>query len=298
MCTGFATSDRVFSVERFADFAGVYHASESLQVDGGAAANAAISVAGLGGRSSFIGCVGDDEVGDRVLLRLAAAGVDIRGVQRVDKATPVRTVVQDAAGHRVVFAYVVDGFFDGCDLSPAAEIGDADAVLVDSRWTAGSAQTLAAAHAAGVPAVAGINHPLRDDLADFLELATHVVFTCDALMETVGVSDAHMALKELSRTTSAWVGVTKGPQGVSWIHQHGLQHQAAFEVGCDGAVAAGDVFRGAFALALAEGRPADSAVLFATGAAAAKCRHNGASVDMPCRAEVEALLASDPPFHL
>jgi sulfofructose kinase len=296
MSTGLATTDRVFRVERLDEPLGLYHASESLQIDGGAAANAAIAVSSLGGRSSFTGCVGDDATGDRLLLRLATAGVDITGVQRVMKSTPVRTVVHDAEGRRVIFEHVANDFFEGCDPSMASVIGDADAVLADARWPTGMIQTLAAGRAAGLPTIADADRPLLNGLIDVLELATHLLFTRGALMETAGVRDAHMALRKLNPRTKAWIGVTKGSQGISWIHQHGLQHHTAFDVGSSDTFAAGDVFRGAFALALAEGQSADSAVVFAT--AAAKCLHNRGHLDMPGRSEVDALVSSHPPDHL
>jgi len=55
-------------------------------------------------------------------------------------------------------------------------------------------------------------------------------------------------------------------------------------------LAAGDVFHGAFALALAEGRGEVAALGFATVAAALKCRTFGGRLGAPERAEVEALL--------
>jgi sulfofructose kinase len=57
-------------------------------------------------------------------------------------------------------------------------------------------------------------------------------------------------------------------------------------------LAAGDVFHGAFALALAEAAPIPRAIAFANAAAALKCRSFGGRLGAPTRAEVEAALAA------
>jgi sugar/nucleoside kinase (ribokinase family) len=55
-------------------------------------------------------------------------------------------------------------------------------------------------------------------------------------------------------------------------------------------LAAGDVFHGAFALALVEGRDAEEALRFAAAAASLKCSRFGGSAAAPVRREVDALL--------
>jgi len=54
---------------------------------------------------------------------------------------------------------------------------------------------------------------------------------------------------------------------------------------------AGDVFHGAFTLALAEGRDVVAALRFAAAAAGLKCTRLGGSMAAPHRTEVDALLA-------
>ena len=56
-------------------------------------------------------------------------------------------------------------------------------------------------------------------------------------------------------------------------------------------LAAGDVWHGAFTLALAEGLDVAAAGGFANAAAAIKCSRAGGRLGAPTRAEVEALLA-------
>ncbi|MGB2464399.1 MAG: PfkB family carbohydrate kinase, partial [Candidatus Puniceispirillaceae bacterium] len=53
---------------------------------------------------------------------------------------------------------------------------------------------------------------------------------------------------------------------------------------------AGDAFNGALAIALAEGQPAHSAVLFGCATAALSVTRPGTASAMPTRSEVDALL--------
>ncbi|MDR0440933.1 MAG: PfkB family carbohydrate kinase, partial [Candidatus Accumulibacter sp.] len=56
-------------------------------------------------------------------------------------------------------------------------------------------------------------------------------------------------------------------------------------------LAAGDVFHGAFALALVEGKNIEDAARFACAAASLKCTRFGGRLGCPTRAEVEEFLA-------
>jgi fructokinase len=68
---------------------------------GGAPANVAVAVARLGGRSRFIGMLGEDLFGDRLRAQLERAGVDVSCVRRTAEAkTALAFVSLDARGER------------------------------------------------------------------------------------------------------------------------------------------------------------------------------------------------------
>jgi sulfofructose kinase len=86
--------------------------------------------------------------------------------------------------------------------------------------------------------------------------------------------------------TGGWVAVTAGSEGVHWAGGHlappGVQ---AVET-----LGAGDVFHGAFALALAEGSSEEHALRFASAAAAVRCSRTGGWSALANRTEVELLM--------
>ena len=64
----------------------------------------------------------------------------------------------------------------------------------------------------------------------------------------------------------------------------------AFDVDVVDTLGAGDVFHGAFVLALAETRPVPDALRWASAAAALKCTRFGGRAGIPSRAEVDEFL--------
>jgi len=95
----------------------------------------------------------------------------------------------------------------------------------------------------------------------------------------------------IAGTTPAFLAVTNGPHDVLWRDGEELRNTPVFAIDAIDTLGAGDVFHGAFTLALAEGRDIATAIRFAAAAAGLKCARLGGSMGAPHRGEVEALLA-------
>ncbi|MGH9272758.1 MAG: PfkB family carbohydrate kinase, partial [Ilumatobacteraceae bacterium] len=65
---------------------------------GGKGLNQAIAAARAGARTAFVGAVGDDQAGSRLLAELTAAGVDTSGAARRSGPTGRALITVDAAG--------------------------------------------------------------------------------------------------------------------------------------------------------------------------------------------------------
>jgi len=120
------------------------------------------------------------------------------------------------------------------------------------------------------------------------------VFSSEGLRATSGQNDLDAALARLAAHTRAFLAVTEGAADIRWWSDGGVQHMPVFAVKAVDTLAAGDVFHGAFALALAEGQHAAAALRFAAAAAAVKCTRFGGGAGAPRRAEVDAMLAGAP----
>jgi sugar/nucleoside kinase (ribokinase family) len=167
---------------------------------------------------------------------------------------------------------------------------DCDAVLTESRCAEFCTDLCAEAVRRGIPVIVDVDRAmsLREGL---LTASTHLVFSSEPLQETAGESDEGQALKKIARLTTSFLAGTRGPRGTIWLDEHGeLQETPAFPVHTVDTLGAGDVFHGAFALAITEKQGLREALRFASAAAALKCTRFGGAFAAPQRPEVEALL--------
>jgi sulfofructose kinase len=292
LCVGQSTLDHVLFVPTVIT-SGCKHAADGSQVvGGGVAANAAVAVSRLGGASVLVSCVGDDPAGRLVLDGLVDERVDTHLVDRVGSvSTPCSTIVVSSDGARTVFNHTPTELFDR-PCPPLDELA-AHAVLTDCRWPAGTQAALRHADAHGVPSVVDVDRRIADpDTRRIVfELGSHLVFSEHALRDTTGCASSTDGLREIAQQTDAHVSVTLGERGVRWFDGDLVESIDAFAVDVVDTAAAGDVFHGAFALALAEGLDEPAGFRFAAAAAALKCSRPGARAGMPDRQTVDEFVA-------
>lgn len=291
-CVGHAVQDFVFSVPVLPDRGEKYRATRFESVGGGPAATAAAAIARLGGRAVLAARVGDDAAAEMIVAELAAYGVDCAHVRRCSGcASSVSAVIVDARGERMIVNHLDPALpADATWLPGPADLGAA-AVLADTRWPEGALDALGAARAVALPGVLDADRPIPPDGA-LLRAASHVAFGADALTDFTGIDQPQRALAEVARGLPGWCCVTVGGEGVYAFEDGGIRHYAGFDVEVVDTLGAGDVWHGAFALALAEGRDEAAAVGFASAAAALKVQRRGGRAGCPSRAELEAFLAA------
>ncbi|MFQ5972426.1 MAG: PfkB family carbohydrate kinase, partial [Alphaproteobacteria bacterium] len=187
-CVGIAVLDIVFSVDELPSAAGKYYAREYREIGGGVAANAAATVTALGGHARYVGRVGDDAVGQRILAELRDWDVDTTHVEQVAGCgSSVSAVLVDRTGERLIVNHVDPRLFgNGARLDGGALAG-MDAVLVDTRWPDGAEAALSATAARGAPAVLDCDRAPASEGDRLLKAASHVVFSETALTELAGV---------------------------------------------------------------------------------------------------------------
>ena len=288
-CLGIATLDYVYSVETMPTRGEKYRSRGLAVVGGGCAGNASVAIARLGGDCWLATRLADDFTGDRIVADLNAEGVDTRFARRVAGLTsPVSAILVDAQGERMVISHSDPAMPEDVDWLPHELPGKAGAVLADTRWGEGALAALRLARAAGVPGVLdGDRKPPHPDL---VATASHVAFSQQALREVSGEEDPRRGLAKIACDASTWLAVTLGKEGV--LHWDGqVRHSPAFVIETVDTLGAGDVWHGAFALALAEGRDEVEAIRFASAAAALKCTRFGGRDGAPAREEVERFLS-------
>jgi sulfofructose kinase len=290
LCAGIVVLDEVFRVADFPPPDGKVEASEFMAIGGGNAANAAITIARLGGQASYAGPVGDDVAGERILANLAREKIDTSGCVRVPgTASPLSAIFVNARGERSIVTHRGPQLSAALPRNTADLVAAADGVLIDNRMSVFARPIGEAARARGIPVVLDADKATTSD-DPLLSIATHVIFSSECLRQTVGCDDLAAAVAELAVATGRFVGVTNGPNDVIWSEGGKVFQMPVFRITAVDTLAAGDVFHGAFALALVEGSTIPDALRFAAAAAGLKCTRFGGSATVPTRAEVEAFL--------
>lgn len=258
---------------------------------GGMAATAAAAAAALGGQVEFWGRVGDDETGVQAEQALRQRGVLPRLQVRAGSRSPLSAVIVDDTGERMLAAYTGD-LDVSPDWLPLATLRGAGAVHADFRWVEGSRAFYAAARALGLPRVLDADAGSVSALHDLVPLADHVIFSERGLQEFVGDLPPEQALAQVTRRPGEVVGVTLGERGALFCQDGQVYAFAAPRVKAADTNGAGDVFHGAYALALARGLHWTQAVDYAGTAASLKCTRDHDWNTLPTHDEVGVALAA------
>ncbi len=289
ICLGIAVRDMVFTVPALPLRAQKIRAAAFDLHGGGMAATAAVAAAALGGSVDYWGRLGDDDSGRELQRELDSRGVRVRAHPTCGTRTPTSAVLVADDGERMlaVFAGELD---DDADWLPLADVTTVQAVLADLRWPQGARALYAAATAARIPRVldADVGDPAA--VRSLLPLVDHAVFSRAGLAELTGRDDPEGGLRAAAAITPGVAAVTLGEQGSLFFAGGAVHHVPAPAIVARDTNGAGDVFHGAYTLALAEGRGVLDAARFATVAAALKCRGGIGWGAVPARASVDNFL--------
>jgi sugar/nucleoside kinase (ribokinase family) len=297
LCIGIPVRDLTFRVQGLPARGSKVNASHFDEICGGNALNAAIGIVRLGGRASVCGPMGDArETSSRYIFdKLGHEGIDTTHLMHMPGlVTPISGIMIDPSGERTIVTFRDPELWKV--RLPAADtlLEDCDAILTESRCAEFCTDLCAEARRRGIPVVVDADRAmsLREGL---LTASSHLIFSSEPLQETAGIADDGEALKKIAKLTPSFLAGTRGPQGTIWLDEHGaLRQTPAFPVHTVDTLGAGDVFHGAFALAITENEDIPSALRFASAAAALKCTRFGGAFAAPQRAEVEQLLSHGP----
>jgi sulfofructose kinase len=293
LCIGMPVRDLTFRVPGLPARGSKENASHFDEICGGNALNGAIAIARLGGRASICGPMGDaGETTSRYIFeKMAEEGIQTKHIVHMPGlVTPISNIMIDPSGERTIVTFRDPELWKVHLPDADTLLHDCAAILTESRCAAFCTDLCAEARRRGIPVIVDVDRAmsLREGL---LNASSHLVFSSEPLQETAGVADDGEALKKIAKLTPSFLAGTRGAQGTIWLDEHQtLQQTPAFPVHTVDTLGAGDVFHGAFALAITENQDLRAALRFASAAAALKCTRFGGAFAAPQRAEVEALL--------
>jgi ribokinase len=267
---------------------------------GGKGANQAVAAARLGGSVKMVGRVGDDDFGRALLATVAQDGVDTTHIRTdAGAASGVALITVEAGGQNtIVVASGANSRLTPEDVSQAEDSFEGASVLLLQLETplpaVGRAIELAHKYQAKV-----VLNPAPAQLleVDFLSRVDYLVPNQSELALLTGIDTIPDAIKALR----AWglrrgakvptVIVTLGGEGVLVTKDDQEFRLPAHPVKVIDATAAGDAFVGAFAVALTEGLPVETAAAWGNAAGALTVTRAGAQPSLPARAEFEQFLS-------
>lgn len=265
---------------------------------GGKGANQAVAAGRSGAAISFIACVGEDDIGERIRQQLAEDKIDIAAIDVVPgESTGVALIFVNVEGENSIAIHAGAN----AALTPALvekhkqTIAEADALLMQLESPLDSvlaAAKIAREHQTKVILNPAPAMPLSAELLALVDMITPNETEAEALtgVHIDSDEDAARAAGILHDKGIGSVLITLGSRGV-WLSEQGQgQRIAGFKVKAVDTIAAGDTFNGALITALLEEKPVAEAVRFAHAAAAIAVTRSGAQPSVPWRSETDSFL--------
>lgn len=262
---------------------------------GGLTGTALVAAAKLGGQCAFAGLLGDDEFSRMVEANFVAYGIDVSGVIRKEGASPVHSVIIVAEQGHSRNIFFDDSAPTGADPSGPNEqmIRDSKVLFLDYIGVEGGIRAAKIARQAGIPIVADLEDNNEPDFDNLVGLVDHLVL-CEEFAERItGKTHPSECAEALMCPGRDTVVITSGARGATFLtfDEPAPRRQPAYAVDVVDTTGCGDVFHGAYALALARGHTAEERVRFATAAASLKAKKPGGQLGAPTWAELDRFLS-------
>ncbi len=269
---------------------------EHLIQGGGPAATATVAAARLGISTAFVGMVGDDDAGKRILSDLEAENVDTSAMLRrgnstspiaycwIDRPTGKRSIAWTRGSLKELLPSEVD-----MELIRSAKI-----LHLDGHNTEAAIAAAAEARKAGVLVNLDAG-TIRPGIEKIIE-NTDIFFTSEYFARTwTKEQDLEKALMKLLDAGAKVTGITVGCNGsLAWDGKNGriIRCPAADVSPVVDTTGAGDTFHSAFGVRYLECGDIYESMRFASAVAGLKCRKLGGRAGLPDRKTVNEFLNS------
>lgn len=295
---GSLNMDLVMEVQRIPKIGETIKGEKMSYLIGGKGSNQAVSACRLGSKVSMIGCVGQDEFGDKMLNHLKEEGINIEGIKRKkDTFTGIATIFVTENDNSIV---VIPGANDFCDKELIDKnietIKSADILITQLEIPIETVSyALKVAKENGVKTI--LNPAPASEISK--EILSNVDFITPNETEFEIISgktfkNGNELEKEMiewqSINSSTRLIVTRGKDGSSYVDGYEVQTIKTIKVDVKDTTGAGDTFNGALAYGLINEISVREAVNFAGTAASLSVTKLGAQAGMPRFEEVNKIL--------
>jgi len=260
---------------------------------GGKGSNQAVAAARIGGGVSFLGKVGDDAFGSRILSHLGQEHLDITHLE-VDSESPtgIASILKLPEDNCILIIPGANGQVDENYVDRVAEkIKTSDILLLQLEIpipTIGHALKLAKENQLTTilnPA------PYHEDTLSLLSdvdylTPNEIEFAAMLGKDMIEESELEEQLLKWQEKHQTRILLTRGKEGVSFVEQGKVKTIGGHQVNVVDTTGAGDTFNGILATRLSKGESLSEAVHFANAGSALSVTKLGAQTGMPREEEV------------
>jgi sugar/nucleoside kinase (ribokinase family) len=266
------------------------------RVFGGLVGTALAAAAALGGHCGYLGVLGGDDLSRAMLEGLANAGVDVGLVSFNAAARPVHSVIiaDDTYHTRNIFFNEIDVTAPPLAAITSELIGQGGVLLVDHVHVAAAAHACRVARQLGIPSVADVESHNGAAIEGLLGAVDHLIISKNCAKALTGAAAPQDMVSRLSRAHHRLcTAVTCGPEGCFYAQGDApVQHQKAYKVQTKDTTGCGDVFHGAYALALSQGADVRGCIQAASAAAAVFAARPSGWENLPRQADIASMIAA------
>jgi sugar/nucleoside kinase (ribokinase family) len=257
---------------------------------GGQVATTLATCASLGLRTAYIGCFGSDASGSDLRDALDKRGIDTsHSATREARNRSATILVDERTGDRTVLWERDETLVLRADEIPREVIAGARALHVDSVDHDAALGAAHIARSAGIPITTDID-AISARTEALLSSVTVPILAESMPPALTGEADLERALRALRQPHHAMLCVTLGGRGAMMLVGDRLYYSPAVNVKVVDSTGAGDVFRGAFIVAMLRGDAPGDILRFANAAAAIACTREGALDSVPSLSEVRGIV--------
>lgn len=273
---------------------------EFAKVNGGKGANQAVAAARAGGNISFISSLGNDDFAPVILNNLKDDQIDTQFVFMDEKAsTGIALILVDANGENCISVAPGANYMLSLEHIRKTEsiIKEAEIILLQLEIPIESVLfAIELAHTYKTRVIMNLAPARKIDdehlgmIHSLILNESEVEFLTGLPVETdYQIREAAKALLEKGPEN---IVITLGARGAFVKNSDRDEFLAGFKVEAVDTTAAGDVFCGALAVSLSEGKTIFEAVRFASAASAISVTRLGAQPSIPSRKEIDEFLYS------
>ena len=297
---GSSNTDMIIKLDRIPRPGETVLGGEFATAAGGKGANQAVAAARAGGDVSFIARMGQDTVGDQAIAAFVKDRINIEHVSRDRKAPSgvALIFVAKAGENSIAVAGGANTTLSPAHVKSAKQLFTrASIVMVQLEIplaTVRAAVQLAATAGARVILNPAPAQPLPRSLLRQICIISPNETEAEMLtgIRVKSIASAAKAATVLRGRKIKTVIITLGARG-AYVSSDGIELLVpGFRVSAIDTTAAGDIFNGALAVAIAENQPLTQAVRFANAAAALSVTRLGAQPSAPTRRHIDALIRS------